>query len=552
MSSMYSGDHGDGVSTRVMSTKSIGQAIQWTREWIANDIDRSSASSAGSSLSSRSSKHDDLDLDSLFKRLDKYTAEMQEVEQRLKRARSNSEKSDGINIKRFSFEDGGTQEEDKGSTPSRSPRSSSSASQQRRSLNGRADKGKRSVSTCLPKSANGSSRASSRHTSPGRSPPKEAPVVDDEASKDVLNVADKHSEPQEEPENPDNPPRRVFGDWGVWAEQKFQSSQSVQERSSSRYSERAESMRGTPSHNFLWKRMSPSPPLKDMRRTPTLRKARGSDPIAESSAQSAHDNHEDSEDDEPGPSVPASWVLPPRSSSKRTMSDEKLPPRISSRKVISDQLVQDQENIPPRPAPRRRMTTGEGRPSIRNGGFWSNQSAALFDDGDVPPVPALSASNSTLTMTPPLTPLTIGGPTEDQLRRELETFSIQDGAEALEHRYKKRRPPMLNLLDSDDDKDELTPSATPVEPDHSSVLSGDDDRSLRPRPRRRKSIFSIFQRKSPVEKLIDMYFDDEPEEKPISRRRSTWSRKGSPVQEKMPKSPAIPPQFQAHGKQTSV
>jgi hypothetical protein len=94
---------------------------------------------------------------------------------------------------------------------------------------------------------------------------------------------------------------------------------------------------------------------------------------------------------------------------------------------------------------------------------------------------------------------------------------------------------------------------TPPEPEHSNSLFEDDDPHLRPRPRRRKSIFSIFQRKSPVEKLIDMYLDDEPEEKPSHRRRSTWSRKGSPAQEPMPKSPAIPPQFQPlHGKQTSL
>jgi hypothetical protein len=115
---------------------------------------------------------------------------------------------------------------------------------------------------------------------------------------------------------------------------------------------------------------------------------------------------------------------------------------------------------------------------------------------------------------------------------------------------------MLNLLDSDDEREESTPIATPSEPDHSNSLHDEDDedaRSLRPRPRRRKSIFSIFQRKSPVEKLIDMYFDDEPEKKPIPKRRSTRSRRGSPTQEKLPMSPAIPPQFQAlHEKQTSL
>jgi hypothetical protein len=204
------------------------------------------------------------------------------------------------------------------------------------------------------------------------------------------------------------------------------------------------------------------------------------------------------------------------------------------------------------------MTTSDGRPSIRNGGFWADHSAGFLSFGDAPPVPILSASNSnaTLKSSPPLTPLTISDPREDQIRRELETYSIYDGAEALEHGYKKRRPPMLNLADSDEEKEDFPSVPTSLEPDHASAVLDDDKRSLRPRTRRRKSIFSIFQRRSPVEKLIDMYFDDdEPEEKPLPRRQRAQSRKGSPVQEKMPRSPAIPPEFQhqhLHGKQVSL
>lgn len=550
MSSTYSGDHVDGVSTRGVSTKSIGQAIQWTREWIANDLDKSIASSPRSSSSDRSSTPDDLDLDSLFKRLDKYTTEMQEVEDRLKLARSNSEKSNGVNAMRFSFEDQGAREDEE---PSNLSRTSATASRQKQSIHTGLNQDKDPGRIGSPRHSTRSSRASVRHNLPVHSHSERVSTTDD-AQHDAFPDLQMQSPPQKGEKDVDSPARRVFGNWNAWAEQKFDFPQSTQERSSSRYSARAESLRDTSTHNFLWKRMSPTPPLKDMRRTPTLRKARVSDPVTESSVQSAHDYH-DSEDDTPGPSVTSSWVLPPRNSSRRVMSNDSLPPRTSSRRVISDEIVQDQDQdfIPPRPAPRRRMTTSEGRTSIRNGGFWSDHSADMFRDEDVPPVPSLSASNSnaTLTMTPPLTPLTMND--EDQLRRELETFSIQDGVEALEHRYKKRRPPMLNLLDSDEDKDDFTPVPTPMEQqDHQSLFSQDDDRSLRPQRRRRKSIFSIFQRKSPVEKLIDMYFDDEPEEKPLRRRRSTWSRKASPVQEQIPKSPAIPAEFQSHGKQTSL
>jgi hypothetical protein len=522
--------------------------------------DRSTTPSTGSTLSNQSSKEDDLDLDSLFKRLDKYTAEMEEVEERLRRARSNSEKSDGINIKRFSFEESYSPDMNRASKQSEPSRSSSRGSRHRHaSFDGvKEDEGQAQVES--PSSSSLSNRSRSRCASldvPQKS--EKAPVVDD-ATKEALAASHDHAQRQEEQEEQDDNPRpAVFGDWKAWAEQQFPSTQPKQERSSSRYSDRMESIQTSPTQRFLWKRLSPSPPLKETRRSPTLRKAHTPSPAMEEQVESESDcDVYLPEDDEPGPSIPTPWSLPPRSSSKRVVSDESLPPRSSSGRVISDEVVQEQENTPARPALRRRMTTSDGRPSIRNGGFWSDHTVGLFNQDDVPPVPALSQSNSnaTLKSSPPLTPLTIGDPREDQLRRELETLSIQDGAEALEHRYKKRRPPMLNLLDSDDEREESTPIATPSEPDHSNSLHDEDDedtRSLRPRPRRRKSIFSLFQRKSPVEKLIDMYFDDEPEKKPIPKRRSTRSRRGSPIQETLPMSPAIPPQFQAlHEKQTSL
>src|ERR1700761_8151220 len=118
MSSMYLDE---GIKSRG-STRSISEAIQQTREWMADVEHRSSTSSQ----SSDSSRHNDLDLDSLFKRLDKYPAEMNEEEERLKRARSSSEKSDGINIKRFSFEEFRGLGIDKAPSPPKSTRRSNS------------------------------------------------------------------------------------------------------------------------------------------------------------------------------------------------------------------------------------------------------------------------------------------------------------------------------------------------------------------------------------------------------------------------------------------
>lgn len=561
MSSKYVGDHGDGASSRV-SASSIGQAVQEKQAQTADSSKGSTASSTTSSLSGCSSRHDDLDLDldldSLFKRLDKYTAEMQEVEDRLKRARRNSKKPDGVYIKRFSFEFSDAPEHANASTPPGSSRASSSTLQQRRTPTDGLEVDEDSAAVHFSRDSHSSRRSSridSRHISicRPRSAVSSVAFITD-ARGEALAALHEHRQPQEEHDELDGP-QDLFRDWKVWAERQFPAAEPTptRDRSSSRYSRSADPFEGAPNNKFFWKRMSPPPPLKDIRRTPTFRKARVSDAVTTHNREGGQDYEEYfSEEDEPGPSVPTSWSLPPRSSSKRVISNESLATRSSRKSVMNVAGGQEQESEASRPATHRRMITGDGRSSVRDGGFWFDQSRGLFGEEEVPPVPALSASNSNATLSPPLTPLNVGDPREDQLRRELETFSIQDGVEALEHRYKRRRPPMLNLVDSDGEKDDLTPMPTPFEQEYSDSVYDDGERNLRPRTRRSKSIFSIFQRRSPVEKLIDMYFDDEPEEKPILKRRSTWSRKGSPIQEKMPKSPAIPPQYQLHGKQTSV
>ncbi|EXJ74533.1 uncharacterized protein A1O5_02829 [Cladophialophora psammophila CBS 110553] len=515
MSSLYSGDHGEGGKTRA-STKSIGHAMQRTREWMATSQTRSSGLTAStSSHSPFSSKTDDLDLDSLFKRLDKYTAEMKEVEKRLKRARSVSEKSEGINIKRFSFENNDSLEE--GPLPTfKSPTESSSSNELTQ--------------------AQMASDAASDTTSPEQALPTPIAEANPQTASSTKNP------PPEPDQLRQDSPAPVFGNWKQWAEEQFLPTKLVKDRSSSRYSNKVKSYSKSSRQRYLWKRQSPSPPSRGSHHASNSEKGQVLDQMPEDRREDHQERHQYdfSEGDEPGPSFPTSWILPPRT---------------SSRKEASKEMMQEEAITPPRPTPRRRTTTSDGRPSIRNGGFWSDQTAELFAQGEVPPVPALSQSNSnaTLKSNPPLTPLTLSDPREDQLRREMESFAIRDGPETLEHRYKKRRPPVLNLFDSDDEKEDQQSVSTTLEPDNLSLLETSDDRGARPRTRRRKSIFSIFQRRSPVEKLIDMYFDDEPEERPALQRGSTRSRKGSPVQEKMPKSPAMPPLPQTlHGKQTSL
>jgi hypothetical protein len=105
--------------------------------------------------------------------------------------------------------------------------------------------------------------------------------------------------------------------------------------------------------------------------------------------------------------------------------------------------------------------------------------------------------------------MSICSPHEDQLRRELESFALQEGAETLALRYKKRKPPILSFADSDDghpwqyanlNHDLAKAAGAPV-----------SESTSRPLMRRRRSILSIFQRRSPVEKLIDMYLDEDQE-----------------------------------------
>ena len=556
MSSLYLSGDDSGVRTGT-STRSIQQAIEETQAWMA-DVDKRSSTSA-SSLSGHGSQHDgadlDLDLDSLFKRLDKYTAEMHEVEERLKRARSNSESSDGININHFSFESLGQRNKTTVPSPPRSSIGSSSQSGRQRISNERLDEQLWSPPGNGSKSSTSSRRSHSEYASFELPRIEQSPVSVDGRTK-ALAVLNENGLPTPTRERPDDPGVLVR-DWKAWLGQELPLTQPNQERSSSRYSERAQSLRSSKKHGFVWRKSSPAPPLKDARRTASIQKPHLLEPGVEENASQEEDFDDySSENGEPGPAITVSWTAPPRSSSRQVVSDKPLPPRTSSRRLMSNELVEEAESMPPQPVPRRRTTNSDGRSSIRNGGFWSGHGLGILNDDDAPPMPTLSASasNATLQSDPPPTPLTIGNPREDQIRRELETYSIHEGSDALEHQYKKRRPPTLNLLDSDDDMEDSAKILNSSETDYSSAQYEDDARSIQPSThRRRKSILSIFQRKSPVEKLIDMYLDEEPETKPIPKKRATWSRKGSSVQEKMPTNPAIPPAFQQlHGKKTSL
>ncbi|KAI1623046.1 hypothetical protein EDD37DRAFT_610360 [Exophiala viscosa] len=219
-----------------------------------------------------------------------------------------------------------------------------------------------------------------------------------------------------------------------------------------------------------------------------------------------------------------------------------LPPRTSSRKgPPTGELV---VRRPRPPTLHRRALTGPEHSVARNDSCVPEQTASRLDLGDkLPPVPALSHAGSTATLKPAPTPLLICSPGEDQLRRELESFALRDGAETLKMTYRNRKPPMLSFVDSDEEEEE----------DWSKSVEKEDQHSANGvRIRRQRSFLTVFQRKkSAVEEVIDMYLDDPPVEKLMPR--STWStklsrsRSGRADLTESPPIPALPES--SHGRQ---
>lgn len=499
---------GDQVS--VARQRSRSPYRQSSSDWVPRNHSRSSASSASTIPSvSTSQPNDDLDLDSLFKRLDKYTAEMDEVEARLRQARSASEESSSINIKRFSFEVEDQFDGDKAvSTVWDSSRISSPI---RTSLEEQPGHDNAALlETTLPV-------VHSSQSGDGNSCVESTPRSGSQGETETLVEPDEAKQPAS-------------------PESKLSSHGPVSIYVSS-YSEHMTMGMASAQESLVVKRQSATPPAEETPSTPGSNRSstntndRTVDETSEEESRIDHqyDQTDFSESDElPQVTIPTSWKLPPRS---------------SSRPLPLEDVLEKSPSSSPNPL-RRRITTREERSAIRNGGFWSTPAVSLFDTEDTdPPVPALSQAGSTATLSPPATPLSICSPEEDQIRREMENSACHDGAKILESKHRKRRPPVLDLADSDDEPDASTTYHS--RRGHSRLASAEtgDQKGVtfpKPRLRRQRSILSIFHRKSPVEKLIDMYLDDSPEEKPLLRRLSTKSRKSSPTQANMPKSPRIP------------
>jgi hypothetical protein len=202
---------------------------------------------------------------------------------------------------------------------------------------------------------------------------------------------------------------------------------------------------------------------------------------------------------------------------------------------------------------RRHVTISEARGASRNIILLHTPSGTFSEH--TPPMPVLSPSisiNTPRLAEIPLTPLSLNPPNEDQIRREIEFFTLQDGAESLvNHRYRHQAPSTF-VIDSDDEDD----GYGGLRNSFSAKSTRDDDQrsivSVTPSLKRRKSIFSVFQRKSELDKLLDLYLDDEPadEVQPVKKKSSLARRMTRSGWRKVPEVtdvPALPPTYPSEG-----
>ncbi|KAK5058931.1 hypothetical protein LTR84_011195 [Exophiala bonariae] len=504
------------------TVNSRGAHVRKARGWTDGVQTRSGTASASTSPSPSGSTTDiDLDLDSLFKRLDKYTAEMEEVEARLKRNRSASDDSAQLNIKRFSFEiDQPPSDDGIANNPEILPR---------------------------PESPQADGHCHGRFE--GRRGTHEK-QKDEELLSDWAEDVDEpfliiQSNARSYPEG--LLATRTDKDQRSGDKEKVVVPHRVVERESDLYipiqtntPARAECLPKevvtkspkTPCSTTLtttspYAEDRPTCPGFQKGATRTVQDQNGFVRPQDHGSSSTPNELLCSDMGEPCRETPVEYTFPPRTSSKTFSNGDKVERPVES---------------PPKPFQRR--TTADHRQSVRHAGFWSAPPLLLLEQDPIPSLPSLSLSSSSepADTSRPLTPLTLCSPREDQIRRELETFALHEGAETLDLKYKRQRPSRLDLVSSDEDL--LDVDDEDVSTTHE---AGKKDRGTsepgRPRPRRSKSIMSIFQRRSPIEKVIDLYLDDDPDEKP-NRPQSIWttiSRRGSPTTANMPQSPRVPP-----------
>ena len=213
---------------------------------------------------------------------------------------------------------------------------------------------------------------------------------------------------------------------------------------------------------------------------------------------------------------------------------------------------------------RRHMTISESKRNARNTIFVAHPTG--LREHDLPPLPGLpglSPSNSTTASVPsltPNTPMSLWSPTEDQIRRELEMMTLHDGADPLlNNRYGGQTDPTW-IKELEHEVELPPPLALPKRRSPQAPMTAPDqfETPERGQLRRRKSIIEYF-RKSPVDRLLDMYLDDDASQaekkppdksqipdKPGHKRKTSLGRRMTlsfrTSKDKVPEMPPLPTQ----------
>lgn len=217
-----------------------------------------------------------------------------------------------------------------------------------------------------------------------------------------------------------------------------------------------------------------------------------------------------------------------------------LPPR---RKIVSQEGDDHKRHW-------RRTTISAGRDTTSNvitissPGHHEEQNF----DADVPPVPELSTASSitspsTMSSASPMTPQ----PTEDQIRRELETFALEEGPDIRMSRRSsvasRKRLPAAFVPDAED---RMLPKTPPIPPQVKALpdvpFAADFDlrTPIKNDLTRKKSFFSRFERKDEVGALLDLYMTDQQiEDHKTEKKKAHRSRRQTFFKRFQPNEPIL-------------
>lgn len=152
-----------------------------------------------------------------------------------------------------------------------------------------------------------------------------------------------------------------------------------------------------------------------------------------------------------------------------------------------------------------------------------------YHASEPPPVPQLSESLvSSPQIASPITPMHV----EDQIRRQLETFALEEGPNLHPRRTGHfstiHRPLAMYIPDPDDI---MTEKALPTPPRETVKMVNEETHQQPPSPAWRKGIANMFDRRNEVDVVLDMYYTiprheiNSLQKKPSKSRRQTLLRR---------------------------